>query len=57
MTMPHMQSDDAWMPSEVLHMSICELSTSDQCGGNNADSGSACEDAALGQADWTQAQP
>ena len=55
--MPHMQSDDAWMPSEVLHMSICELSTSDQCGGNNADSGSACEDAALGQADWLQAQP
>lgn len=57
MTVLHMQSDDPWVPTEVLHMSICELSCSDQCGGNNADSGSACEDAALAQADWLQVQP
>jgi hypothetical protein len=57
MTMLHMQFDDPWVLPEVLHMNICDLSSSDQCGGNNADSGSACEDAALAQAELLQLQP
>ena len=57
MTVLHMRSDDPWVLTEVLHMSICELSCSDQCGGNNADSGSAYEDAALAQAELLQLQP
>ena len=57
MTMLRMQSDDPWVLTELLHMGICELSSSDQCGGNNADSGSACEGAALAQAELLQLQP